>query len=655
MQIVAKRMSESRYVPIADYALIGDCHGAALVSRDGAVDWACVERFDQGGFFCRILDADKGGTFALTPRERTGVTRRYLPDTNVLETTFTTKTGKARVLDFFAMRPRGRTNPHRQLLRIVEGVEGTVTFDVLVQPRFDYGSLRPWLRHTGSVYSAVGGDDAFVLQADVELRIAREEASFVGEVSVRARQRKRFSIVAQRPWDMNLERLTQRTIDLRLAGTIRWWQRWVKRGSYDPTHREHVVRSALVLKLLTCAPTGAVIAAPTTSLPEEIGRDRNWDYRFSWVRDSAHTLAALFAVGHPEVAAGFKLFIERATAGSADDLQVVYGCYGERRLTEERLTHLEGWRGSRPVRVGNGAAQQQQLDVYGELLNAAHLWRRSGARINDDGWRFLRSLVEGACAHWREPDRGLWEVRGEPRHFVESKVMCWVALQRGTQAAEERGLPADLARWRRERDAVREAIDREGVDPERGCFVQSFGSRELDASLLLLPIVGFVDPDDPRMIATVKAIEEDLCDGLLVRRYRPASAADGFKSGEGAFLMASFWLVDVLSMQGRRAEAEERFRGLLALANDVGLLSEEYDAERGELLGNFPQAFSHMALINSAEQLHRARSGGEHKLALTERGNSRADRPIARDTHHHVSPQARATRARARRRATRGA
>ncbi|HSQ63531.1 MAG TPA: glycoside hydrolase family 15 protein [Polyangiaceae bacterium] len=626
------------YTPIADYALIGDCHGSALVSREGAIDWACVARFDDGAMFCRLLDQDKGGTFSLTPRERTSVTRRYLPDTNVLETTFTTKTGTARVLDCFTMRAHGRTQPYRQLLRVVEGDRGAVTFDALIQPRFDYASLRPWLRHfpDRGVYSAVGGDDAFVLQADVPLRIAEEDASFRGEVAVRGGQRRRFSIVAQPPYDMKLERLPDGAIDRRLNATIAWWRRWVKRGSYDAAYRGPVVRSALLLKLLTCAPTGAVIAAPTTSLPERPGGERNWDYRFSWVRDSAHTLAALFAVGHPEVATGFKLFIERATAGHADDLQVVYGCYGERRLTEEQLNYLDGYGGSRPVRVGNGAARQRQLDVYGELLNAAHLWRRAGTGVTEDGWRFLRGLVDAACAHWNEPDRGLWEVRGEPRHFVESKVMCWVALERGVRAAEELGLACDLERWRSVREEIRSTIERKGVDPGHGGFVQSFGSREVDASLLLLPIVGFVDANDPRMRATVDAIERDLCDGLLVRRYRPGAAPDGLHGGEGAFLMASFWLVDVLAMQGRLAEAESRFQRLLALANDVGLFSEECDLSSRELLGNFPQAFTHMAVINSAEQLYRLRSGGDHKCSVTERGNVRANRPIGRDTLHHT-------------------
>jgi GH15 family glucan-1,4-alpha-glucosidase len=324
------------YAPIDDYALIGDCHASALVSKAGAIDWACLLRFDAGSVFGRLLDAEKGGTFALTPRDETGTVRRYLPDTNVLETTFTTPTGSARILDCFTMRQGGRHRPHHQLLRVVEGVEGKVTFDVLIEPRFDYASLRPWLRHVRDkrIYTAVGGNDAFVLQADHPLQISHDDVSFRGGLTVRPRQRRRFSIVSCPPYEMELRHIAVRELDRRLKITIDWWRHWVRQGWYDEKYGEQVKRSALLLKLLTCAPTGAIIAAPTTSLPEAVSGARNWDYRFSWIRDSSHTLAALLAVGHPEVATGFKLFIERATAGHAEDLQVVYGCYGERRITE---------------------------------------------------------------------------------------------------------------------------------------------------------------------------------------------------------------------------------------------------------------------------------------------------------------------------------
>ncbi len=636
-----------RYAPVGDYALIGDCHASALVSKHGSIDWACLARFDAGSVFGRILDVEKGGTFALAAREQIGCSRRYLPDTNVLETTFTTRTGAARLLDCFTMREGGRQHPYRQLLRVVEGIEGEVSFDVLIEPRFDYGSLRPWLRYCEKrrVYTAVGGDDAFVLSADCPLEVVLEEACLRGEFTVARKQRSRFSLVSHRPHEMRLARPPARALDERLRKTIAWWRRWVRKGHYGAAYRDQVVRSSLLLKLLTCAPTGAIIAAPTTSLPEAPGGGRNWDYRFCWVRDATLTLAALLDVGHARVATGFKLFIERATAGHADDLQIVYGCYGERRLTELELAHLEGYRGSRPVRVGNAAAEQRQLDVYGELLEAAHLWRCAGNPITQDGWRFLCSLVEAACAKWKEPDRGLWEVRGPPRHFVHSKVMCWVAVQRGIEAAEQGDLPCAIDRWRAVRDEMRATIEREGVDPGRGCFVQAFGSTEVDASLLLLPVVGFVDANDPRMRRTVDLIREELCVDGLVLRYRPKKVRDGLRGGEGAFLMASFWLVDVLAMQGELQEAEARFRSLLELGNDVGLFAEEYALQEHELLGNFPQAFTHMALISSAAQLRRAHAGADHAKPIADRAHLRRASTLAGGTPQHAASAAEQKRA----------
>lgn len=635
----ARSLGRERYLPIGDYALIGDCHAAALVSKHGAIDWACLARFDAGSVFGRLLDAMKGGTFALTVRGRPTVSRRYLPETNVLETSLTTGGGTARILDCFTMREGGRQKPHRQLLRVVEGIRGTVAFDVLIEPRFDYGELRPWIQYAPKrrLFSVVGGDDAFVLAADCPLALDREGASVRGGFEVCAGQRHRFSIVACRPHELRLERSSAREIDRRLRTTVAWWRHWVARGHYSAAHREAVVRSALVLKLLTCAPTGAIIAAPTTSLPEAVGEGRNWDYRYSWVRDSTLTLAALLNVGHPEVARGFKLFIERATAGQAECLQIVYGCYGERRLTELELPELSGYRGSRPVRVGNGAAKQTQLDVYGELLSAAHLWRRAGNPLTEDGWRFLASLVEAACARWRERDQGLWEMRGPKRHFVHSKVMCWVAIELGIQAAEEGGLPCDMERWRVERALLRAAIERRGVDRRLGSFVQSFGSKEVDASLLMLPLVGFVGANDPRMQRTVDRIEAELSVDGFVRRYRPNAATEGFTGGEGAFLLASFWLVDVWVMQGKVALAERRFRALLKLGNDLGLFSEEYEVLRRELLGNFPQAFTHMAIINSAEQLRRAGGGTDHLKPMVERTHLHPHSKVARGTLHHGS------------------
>lgn len=624
------------YADISDYALIGDCHGSALVSRSGSIDWACIARFDSGGVFNAILDATKGGRFTITARQHTSTSRRYLPDTNVLETVMVTSTGSVRIIDCFTMHEGGKQLPYRQLLRIVEGIDGAVDVDVSIVPRFDYASLRPWLAHVSpGVHSAVGGADSIVIQTELPMQLDRKGARFQETFRLGPGERRRFSVVACPPYSMETARLTPSELDARLEATTKWWRHWIARGQYDERHREAVKRSALVLKLLTCAPTGAIIAAPTTSLPESLGNTRNWDYRFSWIRDSAHVLAALLAIGHPEVAGGFKLFIERASAGRAEDLQVVYGCYGERRLSEIDLHHLEGYRQSRPVRAGNAAAEQVQLDVYGELLDAAHLWRRAGSPVTEDGWRFIRGLVEATCVKWKDPDRGIWEIRGEPTHFVQSKVMCWVALDRGIAAAEETGFGCDIERWRRVRSEIRETILREGVDKERGCFVQAFGSKRIDASLLLVPMVGFLPATDPRVVATVKAIMEDLHSDGFIQRYQTEGGHDGFHEGEGAFLMTSFWLVDVLAMQGKQKEAEDLFDRLLSIANDVGLYSEEYDPHAGQFLGNFPQAFSHMALINSASQLQRGRANLSCSRPIAERDNLHGSRCIDRQTMHH--------------------
>ncbi|HEY2030205.1 MAG TPA: glycoside hydrolase family 15 protein [Myxococcales bacterium] len=622
-----------RYPPIEDYALIGDCHGSALVSKSCAIDWACLRRFDDGAVFCRLLDADKGGTFALTARGLEETKRRYLPDTNVLETTVVTSTGIARVIDCFAMR-RTRTSARPgQILRLVEGVRGKVAFEVLISPRFDYAGVHPWLRHHAreKAYSAVGGDDAIVLTAQCALEIDQDQASLRGEVMVRAGEKSRLTVSSALPHDLDPRPVTARAFDSALRDSIAFWKRWVAKGKQGNQTPE-VKRSALVLKLLTCAPTGAIIAAPTTSLPERIGGSRNWDYRYSWVRDATMALGALFAAGHPAAATEFKQFIETATAGRADELQIMYGCYGERRLTEVTLDHLEGYRGSRPVRAGNGAATQLQLDVYGELLDAARLWTRTGTPVSDEGWVLLRGLVEEACTMWKKRDRGLWEVRGKPQHFVYSKVMCWLAVARGIELAEEQKLPCDLARWKDVRDRIRRSIEKNGVDQRRNCFVQAYGSKEMDASLLRLPLVGFVRADHPRMKATVAEIRKQLATGALVRRYRPSAAAEGLKGGEGTFLIAGFWLVDVLVMSGEIEEAEKHFRELLALANDVGLFAEEYDPRKRQQLGNFPQTFTHMALIVAAEQLRRARSGESTSESLGERlGRGRGHRA----TMHH--------------------
>ena len=629
------------YPPIGDYAFLGDCHGAALVSRTGSIDWYCPPRFDGGSIFNRILDAEHGGYFAITPRGKFTTRRSYRAGTMVLETELETPHGVIRITDALAMRVGGRLQPLRQLLRVIDGVRGTVELEVVLAPRFDYGTLRPWLhlhtgemslvretqhgtppavKHTGPgqplLFSAVGGDEAIVISTDLPLHVDDDRIAVGGTMRIASGERHYISNVWHHAHTIELRGTTLDEVSQRLDDTTAWWRAWVAKGErHAGSHAATIERSAIVLKALTTAPTGAVVAAPTTSLPEMIGGQRNWDYRYSWVRDAAFTLQALYEIGHQEVATGFRRFLARAAAGSAEDLQVVYGCYGERRLTEIELSHLSGYRNSAPVRIGNGAVEQRQLDVFGEYVWAFWLSHHAGDPVGTDTWHFLRSIIDAAAAQWCEPDRGLWEMRGEPRHFVYSKVMCWLALERGVHLATLLKEHEPIARWSAARDAVRAAIYERGVDPERQCFVQAFDSTELDASLLLLWRVGFVEPNDPLMVATVAAIEQDLVVDGFVRRYRTETSDDGVGGPEGVFLMCSFWLVDTLVSQGRVDEAEQLFQRLLATGNDLGLFAEQYDPQSREMLGNFPQAFTHVALINSARGLARAK-------------------PVARSVHH---------------------
>jgi GH15 family glucan-1,4-alpha-glucosidase len=601
----------ARYPPIAEYALIGDCHGSALVHQTGSIDWACLLRFDSPCAFGRLLDAERGGYWSLGPAaDGYQVSRRYLDDSMILETTHTSAAGAFRVFDFFAMRRGGRTRPYKQLVRIVEGIRGESVFATEIRPRFDYGALRPWLRNHEDIgtYSAVGGEEAFVLSHGCHMKVRPETVSIHGGCPVKAGDRVAFSLVSSAPHLMINRALTRDEIDERFAETLDWWHAWVAAGRYEGDYREPVQRSAMVLKLLSSAATGAIVAAPTTSLPEREGGERNWDYRYCWLRDASLTMSALYITGHQEVAEGFKGFIERSTAGRAEDAQIMYGCYGERRLPESTLD-LEGYAGSRPVRIGNAAHLQRQHDIYGELLDASYLWRRAGHPIPEAEWEFLRSLVEEACRIWQAPDSGIWEVRSAPKHFVHSKVMCWVTLDRGIRLAEHEGLPAELARWRAARSAIRADVEQNGTDPARGCFVQHYGTTAIDASLLRLSHLGFVAPGDPRMKATVRAVGEDLLNDGFVYRYRTGNAEDGVPGGEGTFLICTFWYVDALVLEGRLDEAEVIFRRLTGIANDLGLFAEEYDAVRGRMLGNFPQAYTHMALINSAYMIHLARHG----------------------------------------------
>lgn len=596
-------MPGERYPPIADYGVIGECHTAALVSRSGSIDWCCLPRFDSGAFFGRLLDWDVGGCCAITPvAPEYGVTRRYIDDTLVLETTFRVGDNEVRLIDCFVMRSGGRYRPFHQILRIVEGVRGEIELDVRIAPGFDYGSLKPWIRSHGErLFTAIGGDEGLVVDGDIELEMEHRHA-LAARMTVQAGQRKRLLVQFVRPETIDYDPpqpTDSRTLDRRLDETIAWWRRWASRIAYDAENREAVVRSAITLKALTNAPTGAIAAAVTTSLPEWIGGVRNWDYRYSWIRDSIFTVRCLGDLGAGAEADAFRRFMERCAAGSVDDLQILYGLGGERRrwLNEWEVDWLEGYRGSKPVRVGNGAAGQAQHDTYGYLLDLAWRWARRGNEPDEDYWAFLAAVVDAAVRRWREPDHGIWEVRSAPRHFVHSKVACWEAVDHGVRLAERFGFDAPVLHWKQAAREMRAAIEEEGYDAERGVFLQAFGSHNLDAALLLLPRTGFVAWDDERMVRTVEAIHADLAVDGFVWRYRDP---DGLPGEEGAFLPCSFWLAECLARAGRREAGLEVFQAANATANDLGLFSEEYDPEAGIMLGNFPQGLTHLSHISAA-------------------------------------------------------
>lgn len=596
----------SSYPPIADYALISDCRAVALVSGAGSIDWCCMPRIDRGSCFGRLLDRDRGGYFSVTPADDTETTlfRRYLEGTLVLETTFRNSGGEARLYDCFVVDPEEGRGPACRLLRVVEGVRGYVDLRLRIAPRFDYGELVPWLRHHGMhVYSATGGDDAIVISGDLGLTMVDRhdlEATF----AVRAGERVRVSLAFVSPHE--IDRVTpQPTDDAELdrgfERTIRWWREWSSQAKLEGPDGTGAARSAVVLKALTNMDTGAIAAAATTSLPEAWGGNRNWDYRFSWIRDSTFSVRSLAEIGCRTEADGFRGFIERSAAGSAAQMQIMYGVGGERRLTEVTLDGLEGYRGAKPVRVGNAAKDQLQLDAYGLLVEQTWRWHQRGRSPDDDYWRFLLDLIDAAAERWQEPDRGIWEMRGEPRHFVHSKVMCWTALDRGIKLAEECLRQAPTKRWKKTRDEIRAAVEEKGYDEERGVFVQYFGAKALDSVLLLLPSVEFVPYEDERMIRTADAIRSDLDDNGLLKRYRPTEDMnDGLEGEEGAFLACSFWLAECLARQGRMEEARAVFDRTVSTGNELGLFSEEYDTQNEEMLGNFPQALTHFSHIAAA-------------------------------------------------------
>jgi len=588
---------------IEDYALIGDCRTAALVAKSGSIDWFAVPRFDGGACFAALLGTEKNGRWLIAPREGRPSSRRYRTGTLVLETEFESPGGKVRIVDFM---PIGEKST--DLIRIVEGLEGEVAMRSELVIRFDYGSVVPWVRRTPGGMFAVAGPDSLYLQTDLETH--GENLSTVSDFVLHAGERRSFAL----RWVHSSRHEPRRRVDAEkaLAQTERHWQEWSGRATYRGKWRSEVVRSLVTLKALTYAPTGGIVAAATTSLPERIGGSRNWDYRFCWLRDATFTLYALLVGGYHEEARRWTEWLVRAVAGDTSELKIMYGLAGERRLPELSLDWLAGYEGSVPVRIGNGASTQHQLDVYGEVMDALHLARGSGLH-DENTWRVQRGLMGFLEKDWMNPDHGIWEVRGSRRQFTHSKIMAWVAADRATHDAERFGLDGPVDEWRKLRDAIHRDVCRHGYDASRNTFVQSYGSSELDASLLLIPLVGFLPATDPRVRGTVEAVVRDLmCDGL-VRRYRTESGIDGLEPGEGAFLCGSFWLADNLVLQGRRDEAMAVFERLLGLQNDVGLLAEEYDPVGRRFLGNFPQAFSHVGLINTARTLSEEGGPAEHR------------------------------------------
>ncbi len=587
---------------IEDYGLVGDLQSTALVSRHGCMDWLCLPRFDSGAVFAALLGTPENGHWTVQPEgEFRSAGRRYRGDTLVLETDFETGSGAARLVDF--MPPRG-TNP--DLVRIVEGVRGRVEMRMELVIRFDYGSIVPWVRNLDGTLVAIAGPDAISLRTPVELegRNFRTHASF----SVEEGERVPFVLT----WFPSNEP-TPEPVDAEAAlrGTVSFWEEWAGVCTYRGQWDDAVRRSLLTLKALTYAPTGGIVAAPTTSLPEAIGGVRNWDYRYCWLRDATLTLLAFVRAGYLSEAEAWRDWLLRAIAGSPEDLQIMYGVAGERRLPELELPWLAGYEGSAPVRVGNAASDQLQLDVYGEIVDALYNARRKGLAASPDAWALAGKTFDWLESGWRHEDEGIWEVRGPRRHFTHSKVMAWVAFDRAVKSVERLDRAGPVEKWRALREEIKEDVLRSGYDTERGTFVQYYGSDRLDASLLLIPLVGFLPADDPRVVATVAAIQRELLRDGFVERYRADTenvGVDGLPPGEGVFLPCSFWLAAVLAQQGRRDEALRLYERLLSLRNDLGLLSEEYDPERRRLVGNFPQAFTHLTLVETAFTLSKRRT-----------------------------------------------
>jgi GH15 family glucan-1,4-alpha-glucosidase len=581
---------------LEDYGFIGNMRTCAIVGANGSIDWLCLPRFDSRACLSALLGNEKNGCWRIAPRDHDQLGKqRYRQDTLILETEFQTKTGIVRVID--CMPPHAK---FRELVRIVEGVSGTVEMTMKLIVRFDYGRTVPWVWRDAEGLNVVAGPDALNLRTNVEIR--GENLSTVARFKVEAGQRKCFVLA----WHPSHERPPEAVdAERALQHTELYWREWCARCTYAGEWREAVVRSLLTLKGLTYVPTGGILAAATTSLPEHLGGVRNWDYRFCWLRDATFTLYSFMEAGYTQEAKDWSEWLLRAVAGDPAQLQIMYGAAGERSLPEFELKHLAGYEGSQPVRVGNAAAEQLQLDVYGEIMDAMHLARRVGIRTGANSWHLQRHLVRFVEKHWNEPDEGIWEVRGPRRHFTHSKVMAWVAVDRAVKAVEEFNLEGDLEGWRKLRHEIFEDVCTRGYNEKRGAFTQSYDADQLDASLLMIPLVGFLPATDARVVSTVQAIRRELVFGGLVYRYHPTdcAAVDGLPPGEGAFLPCSFWLVDCLHLMGQQDEARSLFQKLLGMRTPLGLLAEEYDPKHRRLVGNFPQAFSHVGLINTAGNL----------------------------------------------------
>jgi GH15 family glucan-1,4-alpha-glucosidase len=585
---------------IEDYALIGDCHSAALVARNGSIDWLCVPRFDSGACFAGLLGSPQHGRWRLAPRDGASMAprrRSYRPGTLVLETEYEAPHGTVRLIDF--MPPRSSAV---DVVRIVEGIDGEVPMAMELSIRFDYGSIVPWVRRIDRGIRATAGPETIRLTTEIELR--GENFHTCADFMVRAGERIPFTLT----WYPSHLRAPARRDALKsLHETDAWWQEWSGRCSYEGEWRDAVLRSLITLKALTYAPTGGICAAATTSLPEQLGGVRNWDYRYCWLRDAAFALHALMIGGYVEEARAWREWLLRAVAGKPSETQTLYGLAGERRLTEYDVPWLPGYEGAHPVRIGNAAFAQHQLDVCGEVSGMLDFASRVGLEPSENAWRMQAAMVRFLESDWQRPDEGIWEVRGVPRHFTHSKVMAWVAVDRAVRAVRN-GQTGPLDRWAALAKRIREEVLREGFDAKLGAFVQYYGANDVDASSLLFSLVGFLPATDPRMVGTVRVIQERLLVDGLVARYRTAQWNDGLPPGEGLFLTCTFWLADNLALQGRLGEARELFERLLALRNDVGLLSEQWDPGSRRLMGNFPQAFSHVGLINTAWNLQKARS-----------------------------------------------